>query len=80
MQRGGGGEVLDGPKTGFGVPFSYWLATSLHEYARGLFEEAVARPDPFFDKKLLFSVLQAHRKQPQHLSGFILWKALNLAV
>ena len=73
-------EVLDGPKTGFGVPYSYWLATSLHDYARGVFEEAVARPDSFFDKKILFSVFQAHREKPEHQSGFILWKSLNLAI
>jgi asparagine synthase (glutamine-hydrolysing) len=73
-------EVLDGPKTGFGVPFSYWLATSLHDYARGVFEDAVARPDSFFEKNALFSVLEAHRKRPEYQSGFILWKALNLAI
>jgi asparagine synthase (glutamine-hydrolysing) len=73
-------EVLDGPKTGFGVPFSGWLATSLHEYARGVFEESVARPDSFFDKSILFTVFQAHRNKPEPQSGFILWKALNLAI
>jgi asparagine synthase (glutamine-hydrolysing) len=73
-------EVLDGPKTGFEVPFSYWLATSLHDYAREVFEDAVARPDSFFDKKVLLSLLQVHRVKPEYQSGFILWKALNLAI
>ncbi|MBE0623845.1 MAG: asparagine synthase (glutamine-hydrolyzing) [Burkholderiales bacterium] len=73
-------EVLDAPKTGFGVPFSYWLATSLLDYARVVFNEAVARPDSFFDSKTLFSVFETHRAKPEYQSGFILWKALNLAI
>ena len=73
-------EVLDGPKTGFGVPFSYWLATSLRDYAREVFQEAAARKDTFFDKTALFSALQDHETHPTFQRGFILWKALNLAI
>lgn len=73
-------EVLDGPKRGFGVPFSYWLATSLHHYANAVFEDAVAMEDSFFNKAALFAALKRHKTDPNDQSGFILWKALNLAI
>lgn len=72
--------VLDGPKTGFGVPFGHWLATSLYGYARGVFEDSVAQPNSFFDKAALFSLLKKHKNAPSGQSGLILWKALNLAI
>ena len=27
-------DILDGPKTGFGVPYEHWIRTSLHDLAR----------------------------------------------
>ena len=72
--------VLDGPKTGFGVPYSHWLATSLVEYTRGVFEEATQRRDSLFNKQLLMQLFEQHCRSPKPQSGFVLWKALNLAI
>ena len=72
--------VLDGPKYGFGVPFSYWLSSSLYKYAKEIFNESLNRPDTFFDRKTLMSLLGNHKIAPTDQSGFILWKALNLAI
>jgi len=72
--------VLNAPKTGFGVPYSYWLSSSLYDYARNIFEEAASHPDPFFEKKVLLSLLDEHKERPNEQRGFILWKALNLAI
>lgn len=73
-------EVLDGPKTGFGVPYGGWLATSLSGYARDVFTEATARSDTFFNKAALLSLFAQHKTTPSPQAGFILWKALNLAI
>src|SRR5262249_32500987 len=29
-------DILDGPKTGFGVPYEHWLRTSLADYAKSV--------------------------------------------
>ena len=73
-------EVLDGPKTGFGVPYSYWLATSLYEYSNRIFSIETKRADSFFDKRHIFSLLCSHKRNPTQQTGFILWKALNLSI
>lgn len=72
--------ILDGPKTGFSVPFSHWLRTSLHGYASNVFFAETSRPDSFFDRNRLLSLLKKHKSSPSQNSGFILWKALNLCV
>ena len=38
-------KILDGPKTGFGVPYEYWIKTSLYEFTK----ERIL--DPNFIKK-----------------------------
>lgn len=72
-------SVLFAQKTGFGVPFGYWLKGPLREF--------------FFDNLTEFDFLNPHimnvryieRKYEQHLNGqkdngFLLWKLLNLLV
>ena len=27
-------KILDGPKTGFGVPYDYWIKSSLYEFTK----------------------------------------------
>jgi asparagine synthase (glutamine-hydrolysing) len=72
-------DILDGPKTGFGVPYAYWLRTSLYEFAR----------ERLLDRKFLvnFSINGAmlERMLVQHKNykvdrGFMLWKLLQLAL
>jgi asparagine synthase (glutamine-hydrolysing) len=72
-------EVLHGPKTGFSVPFAYWLRTSLRSF--------------FFDHLDTFAATQPGVIEPavvrswygeltdgQDSRGFLLWKLMNFVV
>jgi len=72
--------VLNAKKTGFGVPYSYWLSSSLYSYAHDVFTTESNSSDSFFDKEKLFKMMSSQRKRPNIQSGYILWKALNLAI
>jgi len=72
-------DVLDGPKTGFGVPYEYWLRKPLYGFAR----EAVMRPGFLnrfgFDQGKLEKAFEEHRSGFRD-RGFTLWKILQLAL
>ena len=70
-------DILDGPKTGFGVPCGHWLKTSL----RDLWNSVVLAPE----MDVLFDLGYLKKIQAEHLNGVrdrseLLWKALNLAI
>jgi asparagine synthase (glutamine-hydrolysing) len=70
-------DILDGPKTGFGVPYEHWLRTSLFEFSR---ERLL---DDGFLAKFAFNRAAVEKALLQHRSGtvnrgFLLWKLLNL--
>ncbi len=72
-------KILDGPKTGFGVPYEYWIKTSLYEFTK----ERIL--DPNFIKKFHLKNELIEKKLSDHISGssengFILWKLLQLAI
>ena len=72
-------HIIDGPKTGFGVPYGAWLRGALHELARDALLDT-----PFVDRfhlrrSALTSMLDDHRAERcDH--GFRLWKLLNLSL
>ena len=71
--------ILDGPKTGFGVPYQHWLRTSLFEHTRAHlldygFLEAFA-----FNGNAVEKALKIHQNGEQD-RGFTLWKLLQLAI
>ena len=72
-------EVLDGPKTGFGVPYEHWLRNALHSPAR----DAILAPDFIarfgLDRRRLESALAEHRGGHRD-RGFTLWKFYQLAL
>ena len=72
-------DILDGPKTGFGVPYQHWLKTSLYEFPRA----AVLDPGFLgrfgFDRQKLESAFNEHRRGTRD-RGFTLWKVLQLAL
>lgn len=71
--------VLDAPKMGFGVPYAAWLATDLHEYMRTVLTDPIIRDWGFFDAVRLERCMREHREgRGRH--GFLLWKALHLAL
>ena len=71
--------VLQGQKTGFGVPYGFWLRTTL----RPLFFDHLGRfeschPD-FLNRSLISSWYSEHVTQTRDRS-FILWKLLNFLI
>lgn len=71
-------EVLDGPKTGFGVPYVAWIRGPLHAYARETILSAASGPDAWLDEVEVTGLLDGLRDRGT--DGFLLWKCLNLAV
>jgi len=72
-------DVLYGPKTGFSVPFGYWLRTSL----KPLFFDHFAkfnreRPDVLNETKV--RALYAQAARGEHDRSDTLWKLLNLMI
>jgi asparagine synthase (glutamine-hydrolysing) len=72
-------EILDGPKTGFGVPYEAWLRGSLHNFARAAILEPgfVARFG--MDRTRLETAISEHRIGRRD-RGFLLWKLLQLSL
>jgi len=71
--------ILDGPKTGFGVPYEEWLRGALHAFAcaaildRGFIERFG------LNRRRLENALADHRSRRRD-RGFLLWKMLQLAL
>jgi len=68
--------ILDGPKTGFGVPTDYWLRGPLAGFMR---EVLTAAPADLFDKGALERTMETHIAGGRN-HGFLLLKAVNLAL
>jgi len=71
--------ILDAPKSGFGVPYQRWLATSLFEFARSTVIEPRFIRRFGFDQQRLESAF-AELKRDHRRGGFALWKVLQLAL
>jgi asparagine synthase (glutamine-hydrolysing) len=72
-------RILDGKKTGFGVPYEYWLRGPLSQFMKSVLL------DPRISSLGMFDKIEIERAISQHISGernngFLLWKALNLAL
>ena len=72
-------SILDGPKTGFGVPYARWLRGPLREFARARILDAK------FLERHEFDVQRVARAFDEHASGrrdrgFLVWKLLQLAL
>jgi asparagine synthase (glutamine-hydrolysing) len=72
-------EILDGPKTGFGVPYSSWLKGPLAELLRETFLSRTVKESGYFNNEMM------EKKINEHLSGkrnneYILWKSLLLGL
>ena len=71
--------VLDSPKTGFGVPYAYWLRNSLAGYMRSVLLDPSIIEKSIFDPKIVVNCIDEHTQGVRN-HGFLLWKALNLAL
>jgi asparagine synthase (glutamine-hydrolysing) len=72
-------EILDGPKTGFGVPYEEWLRGSLHGFASAMILDSAFIERFGLDRTRLRNALGEHRSR-QRDRGFLLWKFLQLAL
>ncbi len=72
-------SILDGPKTGFGVPYEFWLRTSLYNFARERMLDRGFLNEFSLDLKKVEQMLVQH-KSGQRKKGFMLWKLLQLSL
>jgi asparagine synthase (glutamine-hydrolysing) len=72
-------DILDGPKTGFGVPYEEWLRGALHGFARAAILDKAFLERFGFDRTRLEGALAEHRSRRRD-RGFLLWKLLQLAL
>jgi asparagine synthase (glutamine-hydrolysing) len=72
-------EILDGPKTGFGVPHEEWLRGALYAFASAAILERHFVERFGFERTRLETALAEHRSRRRD-RGFLLWKLLQLAL
>lgn len=72
-------DILDHPKTGFGVPIPFWLRTSLAEYLRSTLFDSSILNDGLLDKLTLEHYIQGHLSGERN-NGRLLYRLLNLAL
>jgi asparagine synthase (glutamine-hydrolysing) len=72
-------EILDGPKTGFGVPYEEWLRGALHGFARAAILDSTFVERFGLDRTHVATALAEHRSRHRD-RGFLLWKLLQLAL
>ena len=66
-------KILFGPKKGFGVPFQYWLRTSMKDFMLNTIRES-----ELYNSKIE-ALMQEHISNKKD-NGYILWKLLNLSL
>jgi len=72
-------DILDAPKTGFGVPYEEWLRGALYGFARAALLDTNFLNRFHVDPARLETALQEHRARRRD-RGFLLWKLLQLAL
>jgi len=72
-------QIIDGPKTGFGVPYEQWLRTSLFDGARERLLDATFVSRFGLCARSIESELQLHRSGRSRV-GYLLWSLLQASV
>ena len=72
-------EILDGRKTGFGVPVSYWMRGPLNRYLRDTLQDTAASVPDLFDRTALARCIEEH-VSGRHDNGKLLYKLLNFGL
>jgi asparagine synthase (glutamine-hydrolysing) len=70
-------KVLYGKKKGFGVPYAYWLRTSLSDYfLKQISTQEVAK---YLNRKEICRMFDVHKKGKGNF-GFLLWKTMIFCI
>tara|TARA_B100000035_G_C21035372_1_gene570639 strand:+ start:1878 stop:3746 length:1869 start_codon:yes stop_codon:yes gene_type:complete len=72
-------NIVNESKVGFGVPYEYWLKTSLFEFTKERLLDENFLNTYNFERKKIEKKLNDHR-QGNFNNGFTLWKLLQLAI
>ncbi|MCO7223791.1 asparagine synthase (glutamine-hydrolyzing) [Pleionea sp. CnH1-48] len=72
-------DVLYGPKTGFGVPFAYWVEGALRDLLFDNLKRFNDRNPDVIDLKAIADKFNQHKAQQKDY-GFLLWKVLNFTL
>lgn len=72
-------KILDGLKTGFGVPYKNWLKGPLYDFMNDRLHSNYIRQLKVFDYTVLDRRIKEH-KNSQGNYGFQLWKLMNLSI
>jgi asparagine synthase (glutamine-hydrolysing) len=72
-------EILDGKKTGFGVPYQYWLREPMADYMRAVLLDPAVLRWGLFDEAQLCRCMDEHVDRRRD-NGNLLYKLLNLAL
>lgn len=70
-------KILYGKKKGFGVPYGYWLRTSLSDYF--LKQISTDKVSVYIDKKEILKMFEVHKRGKGNF-GFLLWKTMIFCV
>lgn len=72
-------DILYGPKTGFGVPFGYWIKGPLKELLFDTLTDLESMQSNIFDYNHIKRLYEDHCSGSRD-NGFLLWKVLNFAL
>lgn len=72
-------EVLLGKKRGFGVPYGYWIKSSLSELFQDHLLTFTQRNPDVLNMSYINQLIQSHKAGLRDF-GFILWKILNFVI
>lgn len=72
-------DILYGPKTGFGVPYSFWVQKPLFEYMKSNINDPKVIASGIFNHLQINEYIEKHRNGKGNY-GFLLWKCLILAI
>ena len=71
--------ILDGRKTGFGVPYAYWLKKPLAEYMKSVILDSKTLGWGILDRSAVEACIAEHISGRRN-NGFLLYKLLNLSL
>lgn len=71
--------VLDGKKTGFGVPYENWIKEPLFEMYKDSLASKAFTDLKLFDRNILDQYMKEHKEGIRN-NGFILWKVFQFAL